>query len=78
VTKTIKKQWEYQIRAVAGKRGSTTKGPRQRVMMNNESVWQMMRAATKRTRVDETQRYQLCHYDVVVAQLLALGFIKSV
>jgi hypothetical protein len=28
--------------------------------------------------VDETQRYQLCHYDVVVAQLVALGFIKSV
>jgi hypothetical protein len=28
--------------------------------------------------VDETQRYQLCHYDVVVAQLAALGFIKSV
>ncbi len=27
---------------------------------------------------DETQRYQLCHYDVVVAQLVALGFIKSV
>jgi hypothetical protein len=24
---------------------------------------------------DETQRYQLCHYDVVVAQLVALGFI---
>jgi hypothetical protein len=27
---------------------------------------------------DETQRCQLCHYDVVVAQLVALGFIKSV
>jgi hypothetical protein len=27
---------------------------------------------------DETQRYQLRHYDVVVAQLVALGFIKSV
>ncbi len=27
---------------------------------------------------DETQRYQLCHYDVVVAQLVALGFIKRV
>ncbi len=28
--------------------------------------------------VDETQRCQLCHYDIVVAQLAALGFIKSV
>jgi hypothetical protein len=28
--------------------------------------------------IDETQRCQLCHYDVVVAQLAALGFIKSV
>jgi hypothetical protein len=27
---------------------------------------------------DETQHYQLCHYDVVVAQLVALGFIKRV
>ncbi len=27
---------------------------------------------------DETQRCQLCHYDVIVAQLAALGFIKSV
>ncbi len=27
---------------------------------------------------DETQRCQLCHYNVVVAQLAALGFIKSV
>ena len=27
---------------------------------------------------DETQRYQLCHYNVVVIQLAALGFIKSV
>jgi hypothetical protein len=27
---------------------------------------------------DETQRYQLCHYDVLMAQLVALGFIKSV
>ncbi len=26
---------------------------------------------------DETQRYHLCHYDVVVAQLVALGFIKG-
>jgi hypothetical protein len=25
---------------------------------------------------DETQRCQLCHYDVVVAQLAALGFIN--
>jgi hypothetical protein len=30
------------------------------------------------TESDETQRCQLCHYDVVVAQLAALGFIKSV
>jgi hypothetical protein len=29
-------------------------------------------------KIDETQRYQLCHYNVVVAQLVALGFIKSV
>jgi hypothetical protein len=28
--------------------------------------------------IDETQCYQLCHYDVVVAQLVGLGFIKSV
>jgi hypothetical protein len=28
--------------------------------------------------LDETQRYQLCHYNIVVAQLVALGFIKSV
>jgi hypothetical protein len=27
---------------------------------------------------DETQRCQLCHYDIVVAQLAVLGFIKSV
>jgi hypothetical protein len=26
---------------------------------------------------DETQRCQLCHYDVVVAQLAALGFINK-
>ncbi len=35
-------------------------------------------ALTYRTTLytfDETQRYQLCHYDVVVAQLVALGFI---
>jgi hypothetical protein len=28
--------------------------------------------------IDETPRCQLCHYNVVVAQLAALGFIKSV
>jgi hypothetical protein len=29
-------------------------------------------------KLDETQRCQLCHYNIVVAQLAALGFIKSV
>ncbi len=29
-------------------------------------------------RCDETQRCQLYHHDVVVAQLAVLGFIKSV
>ena len=27
---------------------------------------------------DETQHCQLCHYDVVVAQLVALGFIITI
>ncbi len=37
-------------------------------------------ALTYRTMLytfDETQRDQLCHYDVVVAQLVALGFISG-
>jgi hypothetical protein len=33
---------------------------------------------TSSALADETRGYQLCHYDVVVAQLVATCFIKSV
>jgi hypothetical protein len=35
---------------VAGKRASMTTGPRRRATTNSKSMWQMMRAMTKRAR----------------------------